>query len=95
MSLAGVISQTLVPAVDGQSRMPAAEVLVATGAVRNLIRQNKIAMLRSQITLERQSGMLSMDQSLARLVNTGKVAHAEAASRARVPGEFAALLSDR
>jgi twitching motility protein PilT len=92
ISLAGVVSQQLLPRRDGQGRVPAVEILVATHAVRNLIRQGKIAHIRSQITLEKQAGMLDLDLSLARLVREGLVDAAEARARARVPDEFDRLL---
>ncbi len=92
VSLAGIVSQQLLPRRDGHGRVPAVEILVATPAVRNLVRQGKIAHLRSQITLEHQAGMLSLDRSLARLVRSGLVAPEEARPRARVPEEFDGLL---
>lgn len=91
ISLAGVISQQLLPRRDGKGRVPAAEILIATHAVRNLIRQGKIEMLRSQQVLERSSGMLTLEQSLAALAHSGAVDPAEARSRARVPTEFDSL----
>lgn len=92
VSLAGVISQQLLPRKDGAGRVPAVEILAVTHAVRNLIRQGKIAHLRSQITLEKPSGMLALDQSLATLVKKGLVDREEARTRARVPEEFDHLL---
>jgi twitching motility protein PilT len=91
-SLAGIISQQLLPRRDGKGRVPAVEILVATPGVRNLVRLGKIEQLRSQITLERQSGMLDLDRSLARLVQQGLVDGDEARCRARQPGEFDALV---
>jgi twitching motility protein PilT len=87
-SLAGIVSQQLLPRRDGKGRVPAVEVLVATPAVRNLIRRNKIELLRSQITLERQAGMLSLDYSLAELVRADLVDTEEARFRARSTDEF-------
>lgn len=87
ISLAGIVSQQLLPATDN-GRVPAVENLVATHAVRNLIRQGKVQMLRSQLTLERRAGMLSLDASLARLVKDGRVDEAEARARARSREEF-------
>ncbi|HKQ60922.1 MAG TPA: PilT/PilU family type 4a pilus ATPase [Candidatus Polarisedimenticolaceae bacterium] len=88
ISLAGVISQQLLPRKDGQGRVPAVEVLLATPAVRHLIRQGKVEQLRTQLTLERGAGMLPLDLSLAALVRDGLVDAAEARLRARVPEEF-------
>jgi twitching motility protein PilT len=92
ISLAGIISQQLLPRKDGQGRVPAVEILVATNAVRNLIRQGKIPQLRSQLTLERAAGMLDLDRSLARLVREDLVALDVARPRARVPDEFRTLI---
>jgi len=88
ISLAGIISQQLLPRADGQGRVPAVEIMMATLAVRNLIRQGKIQLLRSQLTLERQFGMLALDRSLARLASAGTVDLDEARFRARSPEEF-------
>jgi len=88
VSLAGVVSQQLLPRADGSGRVPAVEILVATPAVRNLIRQGKIEQLRSQLTLERHAGMLELDRSLADLVRSGRVDAKEARFRSRQPDEF-------
>ena len=92
ISLAGIVSQQLLPRRDGRGRVPAVEVMVATHAVRNLIRQGKIAHLRSQFTLEQHAGMLGLDGSLARLVKERLVDRELARARARVPEEFDYLL---
>jgi twitching motility protein PilT len=92
VSLAGIVSQQLLPRRDGRGRVPAVEVMVATHAVRNLIRQGKIAHLRSQFTLEQHAGMLGLDGSLARLVKEKLVDRELARARARVPEEFDHLL---
>ena len=60
--------------------------------MRHLIRQGKVELLRTQLTLERAAGMLPLDQSLATLVREGLVQAADARSRARVPEEFDRLL---
>ena len=93
VSLAGIVSQQLLPRRDGKGRVPAVEILVATPGVRNLIRRGKVEQLRSQITLEHAEGMRGLDESLARLVEEGLVDEAEARFRARVPEEFKAHLA--
>ncbi len=95
ISLAGIVSQQLLPRRDGGGRVPAVEILVATHAVRNLIRRNKIAHIRAQFALESPSGMLSLDNSLAQLVNEGMIDVELARARARVPEEFDLLLETR
>ena len=88
LPLAGIVSQQLLPRRDGHGRVPAVEVLIATPAMRNLIRRGKIEQMRSQMALERSAGMIELDQSLARLVREGWVDPVEARSRARSPEEF-------
>ncbi len=82
-SLQGVIGQTLVRTADGLGRIPAVEVLVATPAVRNLIRENKIAHIGQAIEAGAQHGMETLDQSLARLVVSGKITREAAREVAR------------
>jgi twitching motility protein PilT len=88
VSLAGIVSQQLLPRADGKGRVPAVEILAVTPAVRNLIRRGKIEQIRAQFALERNSGMLDLDESLARLVREELVDHDEALTRARVPDTF-------
>src|SRR5215204_154671 len=72
-ALQGVVTQQLVPTVDGKGRACAAEVLVATPAVRNLIREGKTHQVYSAMQAGGKYGMVTMDQSLATLVNAGKI----------------------
>lgn len=73
LSLLAVLAQQLVPAADGVSRYPALEIMVASDAVRNLIRRGEDHQLRSQITIGRAEGMMTMEQSLSELARTGKI----------------------
>jgi len=73
LALAAVVAQQLVPAADGVSRYPALEIMTATDAVRNLIRRGDDHQLRSQLTISRADGMITMEQSLAELVRTGHI----------------------
>jgi len=73
LALAAVIAQQLVPAVDGVKRYPALEIMMATDAVRNLIRKGEDHQLRSQISVGRADGMMTMEQSLAELVRMGRI----------------------
>ena len=88
VSLAGIVSQQLLPRADGKGRVPAVEILAATPGVRNLVRRGRVEQIRGQITLERAAGMLDLDESLTRLVREGLVELDEARSRARVPENF-------
>jgi twitching motility protein PilT len=83
-SLHGVITQRLVHAVDG-SRAVAVEVLVVTPAIGNLIRDDKLFQIRSQLQTGRSVGMRSMDDSLRELVLSGRVAPEEARRFAENP----------
>lgn len=73
LALLAVVAQQLVAGIDGVSRYPAVEIMMATDAVRNLIRRGEDHQLRSQISIGRAEGMMTMEQSLADLVRTGKI----------------------
>ena len=73
LALAAVIAQQLVPAADGFGRYPALEIMIATDAVRNLIRKGEDHQLRTQISVGRAEGMTTMEQSLGQLVRAGQV----------------------
>jgi twitching motility protein PilT len=73
LALAAVIAQQLVPGIDGVSRWPAAEIMIATDAVRALVRKGEDHQLRSQISVGRAEGMMTMEQSLAELVRAGRI----------------------
>ncbi len=88
VNLVGVVSQTLIKRKDGRGRIAAFEVLVATSAVRNLIRENKTYQISSLIQTGSRAKMQTLDQSLATLVEKGLVTHEEARSRAKDPWEF-------
>jgi twitching motility protein PilT len=66
-SLQAVLTQQLVKRKDGKSRIAALEIMIGTSAVRNLIRENKIAQIPSSIQTGRQYGMQTMDQALIEL----------------------------
>ena len=73
LALLAVIAQQLVPALGGAGLYPAVEVMVATPAIRNLIRTGQDHQMRSMISTGRGEGMMTMDQSLAELVGTRKI----------------------
>ncbi len=74
MVLEGLVCQTLVPAAGGRGRVAAVEAMVATPAVRNLIRQAKNQQLQTAIQTGEASGMQTMNQALAALVRQRRVA---------------------
>jgi twitching motility protein PilT len=75
LALLAVVAQQLVPAAGGAGpgRYPALEIMVATDAVRNLIRKGDDHMLRQQLSMGRAEGMMTMEQSLAELVRLGRI----------------------
>jgi twitching motility protein PilT len=75
--LQGICSQRLVPGIGG-GRVVAAEILVATGAVRNIIREGKTHQLDAVIQTGAEYGMQSMDRQLVALVQEGKISYDEA-----------------
>lgn len=92
VNLVGVLSQTLVRRKDGRGRAAAFEVLIATGAIRNLIRENKSYQVASMIQTGGRQKMQSLDQSLANLAEKGIISIEEARSRAKDPYEFDRLI---
>jgi twitching motility protein PilT len=75
--LQAICSQRLVPALAG-GRIAAAEILVATPAVRNIIREGKNYQLEAVIQTGAEHGMQSMDRTLANLVHSGAISYEEA-----------------
>jgi twitching motility protein PilT len=73
LALLAIITQQLVPAADASGRYPAVEILMATPAIRNLIRTAQDHQIRSQISTGRAEGMMTMEQSLVQLVSQGRV----------------------
>ncbi len=90
-----VVSQQLVPSLDGRRLHLAAEVLRATPAVANVIREDRLHQLRQVIETGGPEGMRLMDDALADLVRAGHVSIAEAAARATDPGAFLSHLEAR
>ena len=89
-SLRAVISQTLLKTRDGQSRVAAYEVMIGTPAIRNLIREGKVAQMYSSIQTGQSIGMQTLDQALQDLVRRGIVSSPEARARATSKEAFAA-----
>jgi twitching motility protein PilT len=87
-SIRGVVAQTLVKTCDGSGRAAAVEVLVATSAVRNLIREGKTFQLPSVIQTGVKEGMQTIEQSLCDLVRSGRVSMEEATHRAPDKEQF-------
>jgi twitching motility protein PilT len=81
-SIEAVIAQTLIPTADGQGRIAAMELMLATPAIRNLIRDEKIHQIPSTIQISRKIGMQSLDQSLKDLLMQGKITREAAIKKA-------------
>jgi twitching motility protein PilT len=81
-SLRAVISQTLCKTKDGQGRMAAHEIMIGTPAIRNLIRENKVAQMYSSIQTGSNVGMQTLDQCLQDLVKRNAISVAEARGKA-------------
>jgi twitching motility protein PilT len=88
-SLEAVIAQKLLPTKDGKSRVPACEVMIATTAIRNLIREDRIYQIPSIIQSGGVEGMQSLDQDLQRLVTQGSIERKTAKGIAENPKLFA------
>jgi twitching motility protein PilT len=91
-ALQGVVCQTLLKTADGKGRTVAVEIMTATSAVKNLIREGKTHQLYSAIQAGAQHGMVAMDQSLAQLVKMGKVTYDAALEKANNVNEFNRLV---
>ena len=81
-SLVSVISQTLLKTKDGQGRLAAHEIMVGTPAIRNLIREGKVAQMYSSIQTSQSVGMQTLDQCLVDLVRRNMINLADARNRA-------------
>jgi twitching motility protein PilT len=92
VALQGIVTQQLLPTADGAGRVCAAEVLVPTPAVRNLIREGKTHQIYSALQTGGAHGMQTMDASLAGLVRAGKISRDLAESRSSTPEELRRLL---
>ena len=82
-SLRAVISQTLLKTKDGNGRVAAHEIMLATPAVRNLIRENKIAQIGSALQTGQAHGMQTLDQALQALLRQGAITQEVARSKAQ------------
>ena len=92
VALQGIMTQTLLPTADGAGRCVAAEVLLPTPAVRNLIRESKSHQIYSVLQTGGSHGMQTMDASLAQLVRANKITKQLAESRAHSVEELRRLL---
>jgi twitching motility protein PilT len=87
-SLRSVVAQTLLKKIGG-GRIAAHEIMIATPAIRNLIREDKVAQMYSSIQTGQAFGMQTLDQDLQELVKKGLIAKTDARARAQVKDTFA------
>ena len=81
-SLQGVVTQTLLPNVDRTKRLPVVEIMVATPAIKNIIREERIHMIPAIIQASQQYGMQTMDQSIRQLFLSHQIDRETALSKA-------------
>lgn len=93
LALLAVIAQQLVPAADHVGRYPALEIMVATTAIRNLIRTAQDHQMRTQISTGSVDGMTTMDQSLADLVRTRRISRDTALAHCHHAEDLRSLLA--
>jgi twitching motility protein PilT len=82
-SLRSVIAQTLLKTKDGSGRVAAHEIMIGTPAIRNLIRENKVAQMYSSIQTGQALGMQTMEQCLQDMVKRNVITDVEARKAAR------------
>jgi twitching motility protein PilT len=88
LALLAVVAQQLVPSADKTARYPAVEILMATSGVRSLIRKGEDHQLYSAISTGRGEGMITMEQSLAEMVRSGRINREIAAAHCFRPEEL-------
>lgn len=93
-TLVGVVSQRLVPRLAG-GRVPAVEILLATAAVRNLIREQKVYQIDLVIETSFDQGMVTLERSLATLVDTETISFETALQYTQSPERFQSLLVNK
>lgn len=92
VTLQGVVTQQLLPTTDRMGRIAAAEIMVATPAIQNLIREAKIHQIYSSMQAGAKHGMHTMDQHLAELVRAGRITYETAADRCHSIDELNRML---
>jgi twitching motility protein PilT len=94
LALLAVVAQQLIPAGDKATRYPAVEILMASSGVRSLIRKAEDHQLYSAVSTGRGEGMITMEQSLAEMVRTGRISREIAAARCFRPEELRRYLQE-
>src|SRR5215204_5642067 len=94
-TLQGIVTQTLVPTVDGKRRVAACEILLPDDAVRNLIRQAKVEQIYSVMQTGSNKGMQTLEQAFVYLVSRGIITQETAMARSSRPDQLLGLLQRR
>jgi twitching motility protein PilT len=92
-ALQGICTQQLVPTIDGQGRAVCCEVMVATPAIRNLVREGKTHQIYSMLQAGGKYGMVTMDMSLAQLVRSHRISLDAALERCANEDDLRRLLN--
>jgi len=96
MVLEGVLSQILIPRQGAPGRVLALEIMVPNPAIRNLIREEKVHQIYSQMQMgQSKFGMQTMNQSLCDLFSRGLISYDDAISRSSDPDELNAMIGNR
>jgi twitching motility protein PilT len=91
-TLQGVVTQQLLPTADGQGRVAAVEIMIATPGIRNLIREGKVHQIYSAMQAGGRYGMQTMDMSLASHVKAGRISQQLAFERCHDAEELQRLV---
>jgi twitching motility protein PilT len=91
-TIQGVVTQQLLPKANGAGRVVACEIMVATPAIRNLVREGKTHQMYSAMQAGAKHGMVTMDQSLATMVKRGLIRHDIALERCANPEDLRRLI---
>lgn len=91
-TLIGILSRRLIPRIKG-GRINAVELLIVNSAVRNLIRENKVFQIPSIIDTSYEEGMISLNRSLANLVDKGEISREKAEAYSQNPTELKLMLN--
>jgi twitching motility protein PilT len=91
-TLQGVVTQQLIPTADGKGRAAACEVMVATPAIRNLVREGKVHQIYSAMQAGGRFGMQTMDMALAAHVKAARITQQMAFERCHDPEELERLI---
>ena len=90
--LEAVFNQLLIPRKDGRGRVLTMEILIATPAIRNMIREEKVHQIYSAMQAGQKFGMQTMNQALANMYLRGLISRQEAVSRSLYPDEMLRLI---